>query len=194
MTHQLSSVLLRLATFLDELDQDLTDAVLAPGHTSQTGVRKTTINRPAPCNIKQLDQKLDIEAEVIDIMRRAAGDYLPQGKVKQGAASCCRWLATYIEVIDYCDDKEQVIEDIMSMELSLYRMWNREIPSSMGANWLTASQVQARCSRQAASIKPATIRQWAKRKKVRTQAFAGSQCYWWPDIEKQVLRLSRTAV
>lgn len=193
MTHQLSPVLLRLATFLDELDQDLTDVVLAPGYTSQTGVRKTTINRPAPCNIKQLDQKLDIEAEVIDIMRRAAGDYLPQGKVKQGAASCCRWLATYIEVLDTCEDKEQVTEDIISMELSLYRIWNREAPTALATHWLTPAQAVTRATRHGHTLKPATLRQWAKRKKVRTHNFGGAKHYWWPDLQ-QLLHLSRQAV
>ena len=194
MSGNLPATLIRLATLMDELSSELTDQVLAPGVTSQTGVRKTTINRPAPCNIKQLDMKLDIEAEVMDIIKRAAGSYLPAAKRKQGAASCCRWLASYIDVLDQCEERDQIAEDITSMELSLFRRWNREVPASMASHWLTTAQATARAARHQAALKAATLRQWAKRKKVRTRDYAGAKHYWWPDIEDQLLRLSRPAV
>lgn len=194
MTGNLPATLTRLATLIDELSSELTDQVLAPGVTSQTGVRKTTINRPAPCNIKQLDMKLDIEAEVMDIIKRAAGSYLPAAKRKQGAASCCRWLATYIDVLDQCEERDQIAEDIASMELSLFRRWNREVPASMASHWLTTSQATTRAARHKAELKPATLRQWAKRKKVRSRTYGDAKHYWWPDIEQQLLQLSRPAV
>lgn len=194
MTSSLTATLTRLATLIDELGDELIDQVLAPGQTSQTGVRKTTINRPAPCNIKQLDFKLDIEAEVVDIIKRAAGNYLPQAKQRQGAASCCRWLATYIDVLNQCEERAQVEEDITNMELSLYRRWNREMPATHATNWLTVAQATTRAQRESMALRPATLRQWAKRKKVRSRTYAGAKHYWWPDVREQLLRLSRPAV
>ena len=183
----LAPTLTRLATWLDELDHDLKDSAIMLAIQSQTGVRSTTTGRPTPCNLTKLDEKLDVDDEVMDIVSRAAGRYLPAAKRKQGSAACCRWLAVNLEVLDQAEDADQIAEDICSMEQSLFRAWNREVPASHGSHWLTNDQVVRRLARFGKTAKPDTIRRWNSRDRaVRAQIFSGTRHFWWPDIQRHI--------
>ncbi|WP_018024097.1 hypothetical protein [Corynebacterium ulceribovis] len=181
-----SPVLLRLATWLDEMQGDLRDAPLHAARTSQTGVRSTTVGRPAPCPLVPLDEWIDLTDEVIDVVDRAASGMLPAAKRRQGAAACCRWLADISECIADCDDPEQVVEDIKTLELSLYRRWNREVPKGYASNWLDASQVTERAAREGHKVSANRVRKWKQRRLIRHRRFADSQCYWWPDVQERL--------
>lgn len=181
-----SPVLLRLATWLDEMHGDLVDAPLHAARTSQTGVRATMTGRPMPCPASQLDEWIELESEVLDVMVRAAGSSLPMAKRRQGAAACCRWLAAYPGALEWSDEPDQVVEDIVTLELSMYRRWSREVPKGYASNWLDMQQVLARARTHGVAWKADRVRKWRQRKHVRARRFGEQWCYWWPDLQQRL--------
>ena len=77
-------------------------------------------------------------------------------------------------------------EDIKTLELSLYRRWNREVPKGYASNWLDMQQVLARARTHGVAWKADRVRKWRQRKHVRARRFGEQWCYWWPDLQQRI--------
>lgn len=154
---KIEDTLNRIAEYCKDLEVDLVPTPPASGTNS--GLRQQKAGPRPPCNETKLDEKIDVEAELHDILVRAIVTF-PPGLYTQELPDWCHWLRDHPERLRDNPDREQLEEDLLGMERSMREMVKRN-PPKVDGEWLRITPLRTALACHGYTVSAEQVRKWA---------------------------------